>query len=131
MAHFAKLNSDNVVVHVSVVDNWNITDGTGTEKEEIGVAYLESIYGVEPGITWKQTSYNGSIRKNYAGIGYSYDAGRDAFISPKPYPSWVLNKSTCQWEAPVPMPTDAGTGTPPKFYNWDEATTSWVESVTP
>ena len=71
------------------------------------------------------------MRKNYAGIGYSYDTGRNAFIPPKPYASWVLNESTAQWESPVPMPLDAGTGIPPKFYNWDEATTSWVESVTP
>jgi hypothetical protein len=125
MAHFAKLNSDNVVVHVSVIDNWNVTDGTGTEQESVGVTYLESIYGVEPGITWKQTSYNGNMRKNYAGIGYTYDAGRDAFIPPKPYASWVLNEGTAQWEAPVPMPTDG------KFYNWDEATVNWVEVVTP
>jgi hypothetical protein len=124
MAHFAKLNSDNVVVHVSVVDNWNVTDGTGTEQESVGVTYLESIYGVEPGITWKQTSYHGNMRKNYAGIGYTYDAGRDAFISPKPYPSWVLNETTCRWEAPTPMPVEEG-----KMYRWDEATTSWLENT--
>jgi len=89
---------------------------------------------------WVQTSYNTHggvhanggtpLRKNYAGIGYTYDTGRDAFIPPKPYASWVLNEGTAQWEVPVPMPLDAGTGTPPKFYNWDEATISWVESVT-
>ena len=127
MAHFAKLNSDNEVIHVSVVDNWNITDGSGNEQESIGVAYLQSIYGVEEGITWKQTSYNGNIRKNYAGIGMTYDAGRDAFIAPKPYASWILNETTCHWEAPVPLPSDANTGNPPKMYGWDEATVNWVE----
>ena len=124
MAHFAKLNSSNEVVHVSVVDNWNITDGSGTEQEAIGVAYLESVHGVDPDYTWKQTSYNNNIRKNYAGIGYSYDAGRDAFIPPKPYPSWVLNETTCRWEAPIPMPVEEG-----KMYHWDEATTSWLENT--
>jgi hypothetical protein len=127
MAHFAKLNSDNVVIHVSVVDNWNCVDGSGNEVEAIGVAYLQSVHGVEPGITWKQTSYNGNIRKNYAGIGMTYDAGRDAFISPKPFASWVLNETTCRWEAPVAMPSDAGTGNPPKMYRWNEDTVNWVE----
>jgi len=124
MAHFAKLNSSNEVVHVSVVDNWNITDGSGTEQEAIGVAYLESVHGVDPNFTWKQTSYNNNIRKNYAGIGYSYDAGRDAFIPPKPFASWVLNETTCRWEAPIPMPVEEG-----KMYHWDEATTSWLENT--
>jgi hypothetical protein len=124
MAHFAKLNSSNEVVHVSVVDNWNITDGSGTEQEAIGVAYLESVHGVDPNFTWKQTSYNNKIRKNYAGIGYTYDAGRDAFIAPKPFASWVLNETTCRWEAPIPMPVEEG-----KMYHWDEATTSWLENT--
>jgi len=124
MAHFAKLNSNNEVIHVSVVDNWNITDGNGHEQESIGVAYLQSVHGVQEGITWKQTSYNNNIRKNYAGIGMTYDAGRDAFIAPKPYASWILNETTCRWEAPVPYPTDN------KFYTWNENTTSWDEVVT-
>jgi hypothetical protein len=122
MAHFAKLNSENEVTHVSVVDNWNITDGNGQEQESVGVAYLQSVHGVQEGITWKQTSYNANFRKNYAGIGYSYDAGRDAFIAPKPYASWVLNETTCRWKAPVDMPTTEG-----KFYTWNESTTSWDE----
>lgn len=125
MAHFAKLDTDNQVIHVSVVDNWNIVDGSGNESEEIGVAYLKSIHGADT--TWKQTSYNGNIRKNYAGIGYTYDAGRDAFIPPKPYASWVLNETTCQWEAPVPLPEDSGTGIPPKVYAWNEEVTNWVQ----
>ena len=80
------------------------------------------------GGNWKQTSYNGNIRKNYAGIGYTYNADIDAFVPPKPYASWTLNNETAQWEAPTPMPADAGTGEPPKMYSWDEATTSWVEA---
>jgi hypothetical protein len=124
MAHFAKLNSDNEVIHVSVVDNWNCVDGSGNEQESIGVAYLHSVHGVQEGITWKQTSYNGNIRKNYAGIGMTYDAGRDAFIAPKPYASWHLNETTCQWEAPYERPVEAG-----KYFTWDEGTTSWVELI--
>ena len=123
MAHFAKLNSENEVTHVSVVDNWNITDGNGQEQESVGVAYLQSVHGVQEGITWKQTSYNANFRKNYAGIGYSYDAGRDAFIAPKPYASWVLNETTCRWKAPVDMPTTEG-----KIYTWNESTISWDET---
>ena len=131
MAHFAKLNSDNIVTHVSVVDNWNCVDGSGTEQESIGVAYLQSVHGIQEGVTWKQTSYNGNKRKNYAGIGMKYDSARDAFISEKPYASWVLDEATCRWEAPVPMPSDAGTGNPSKIYRWDEDTTNWVQSNIP
>ena len=117
MAHFAQLDANNVVTQVVVVGNKDTSDANGAEKESIGVAFCERLFGG----TWKQTSYNGNIRKNYAGIGYTYDAGRDAFIPPKPFASWVLNETTCQWEAPVPMPTDG------KRYTWDEATTSWKE----
>jgi hypothetical protein len=121
MAHFAKLNSENIVIHVSVVDNWNTVDGSGNELEEVGVAYLKSIHGADT--NWKQTSYNSNIRKNYAGIGHTYDEQRDAFIPPKSYASWVLNETTCKWEAPTAKPDDG------KFYRWDEDTTSWVELV--
>lgn len=123
MAHFAKLDANNVVTQVIVVGNKDTSDADGVEKEYIGAAFCERLFGG----TWKQTSYNGNMRKNYAGIGYTYDANRDAFIPPKPYNSWVLVEETCQWKAPVDMPADAGTGEPPKFYFWDEATTSWVE----
>lgn len=122
MAHFAKLDLTNTVLSVEVVDNYNIVDSTGNEKEEIGIAYLESVYGVQEGIVWKQTSYNKNFRKNYAGTGFTYDAGRDAFIPPKPFASWLLNETTCQWEAPTPRPTGDG-----KYYNWNESTTSWEE----
>lgn len=125
MAHFARIDENNVVTQVVVVANKDTADADGVEKEHIGAAFLEKLFG---GV-WKQTSYNGNIRKNYAGIGYTYDAGIDAFVPPQPYPSWILDNATAQWEAPVPMPEDAGTGEPQKMYLWDEATTSWVEVV--
>ena len=123
MAHFCKLDENNVVTEVHVVANRDTSDANGVEKEYIGQAFLEKLFGG----TWKQTSYNGTIRKNYAGIGYTYNADIDAFVPPKPFASWLLNEETAQWEAPTPMPEDAGTGEPPKMYSWDEATTSWVE----
>lgn len=121
MAHFAELDSNNVVLRVIVVGNKDTADANGVEKEHIGAAFCERLFGGN----WKQTSYNGNKRKNYAGIGYTYDATRDAFIPPKPYNSWVLVEETCQWKAPVDMPADAGTGEPPKRYTWDESTVSW------
>ena len=125
MAHFAQLDENNVVTQVIVVSNADTADANGVEKESIGAAFCEKLLGG----TWKQTSYNHSFRKRYAGIGYTYNAELDAFVPPKPYNSWVLNNETAQWEAPVPMPTDAGQGDPPKRYRWDEPTTSWVEVV--
>ena len=119
MAHFAEIDANNIVLRVIVVSNKDTSDANGVEKEHIGAAFCESLLGG----TWKQTSYNGNFRKNYAGIGHTFDATRDAFISPKPFPSWVLNESTCQWQAPVPMPTDG------KMYSWDEDTVTWVEVV--
>ncbi len=116
MAHFAKLGPGNVVEQVIVVDNRDTADANGVEKEYIGAAFCEKLFGG----TWKQTSYNGNKRKNYAGIGYTYDEQRDAFIPPKTYASWVLDEDKCQWKAPVDMPTDG------QMYSWDEATTSWV-----
>ena len=116
MAHFTQLDANNVVTQVIVVANSDTADANSVEKEYIGAAFCEKLFGG----TWKQTSYNGSIRKNYAGVGYSYDSERDAFIPPKPYNSWVLNEDTCLWEAPVAYPTDG------ERYSWDEATTAWV-----
>jgi len=118
MAHFAKIDQFGYVAQVIVVDNKDTSDAGGVEKESIGAAFCERLFGG----TWKQTSYNGKFRKNYAGIGYKYDADRDAFVPPKPYASWLLDDFTCQWKAPTPMPTDG------KKYSWDEATTSWVET---
>jgi hypothetical protein len=117
MAHFAKLDENNNVLAVHVVNNDVITID-GNESEQAGVDFLTGLHGHT---LWKQTSYNGTTRKNYAGIGYTYDAVRNAFIAPKPYSSWTLNETTCQWEAPVVYPTDN------KRYTWDEASTSWVE----
>ena len=122
MAHFAKIRkSDNVVVHVSGVDNWNITNGAGEEVESIGIAYLESVHGVDPNHIWRQTSYNGNTRKNYAGIGMTWDEGRDAFIPAKPFASWVLNQTSWTWEPPISKPDDG------KMYTWNETQLTWVE----
>ena len=116
MSHFAQIDENNIVTQVIVIEQDVVDTG---------------LFG-DPA-SWIQTSYNTSggvhllggtpLRKNYAGIGYTYDSTRDAFIPPKPYNSWVLNEDTCLWEAPTPMPNDG------KIYNWDEATTSWVEIV--
>jgi len=103
MAHYAILDENNVVTQVIV----------GRNEGEDGVDW-EQYYG------GKRTSYNNNIRKNYAGVGYTYDTQRDAFIPPQPFPSWTLNETTCLWDAPTPMPTDD------QRYNWDEPTTSWV-----
>ena len=115
MAHFAQL-TEQIVTQVIVVANEELLDN-GIESEAKGIAFCQSLFGGD----WKQTSYNGNIRKNYAGIGYTYNVSLDAFVPPKPYASWVLNNDTAQWDAPTPMPTDD------KKYSWDEATTSWVE----
>jgi hypothetical protein len=117
MAHYCRLDENNIVTQVIVIDNKDTADANGVEKEYIGAAFCERLFGG----TWKQTSYNGNIRKNYAGIGYTFDSTRDAFISPKPFASWVLVEETCQWKAPVDMPTDD------KKYSWNEETTSWIE----
>ena len=116
MAHFAKLNKHNVVTDVVVVNNEELLDN-GVESEEKGIVFLTLWSGGY--YKWRQTSYNGSFRKNYAGVGYTYDEIRDAFIPPKPFPSWVLNETTCQWQAPVPMPDDGN------MYGWDEETQSY------
>jgi hypothetical protein len=118
MSHFAQIDENNIVTQVIVIEQDVVDTG---------------LFG-NPA-SWIQTSYNTSggihtlggtpLRKNYAGIGYTYDSTRDAFIPPKPYNSWVLNETTCLYEAPTPMPTDG------KIYNWDEETTSWIEVVLP
>jgi hypothetical protein len=115
MAHFAKLDNNGIVLEVHVVNNEVITID-GVESEQEGINFLTDLYGESQ---WKQTSYNNSFRKNYAGIGYQYDATRDAFIAPNIYPSWILNEATCQWEAPVAKPDDVIT-------TWDEETESWI-----
>ena len=121
MAHYAELDSNNVVKQVIVVSNADTSTAQGEEKESIGIAFCERLLGG----TWVKTSYNAKIRKNYAGIGYTYDKDRDAFIPPKPYASWVLDESTCLWNAPMPYPTDLGTPDTPKMYTWNEETRTW------
>jgi hypothetical protein len=116
LAHFARIEN-NLVTQVIVVENKDTSTPDGTEVESIGVAFCQRLFGGN----WVKTSYNGNVRKNYAGVGFTYDAGRDAFIPPKPYASWLLNETTCLWDAPVAYPDDG------KMYLWDEATTSWVE----
>lgn len=115
MAHFARLE-DNAVTEVIVVHN-NELLVDGVESETKGIQFCQSLFGG----SWIQTSYNGTIRKNYAGIGFTYDSVRDAFIAPKPYSSWVLNEDTCIWESPIPMPTDD------KLYEWNETNQNWEE----
>ena len=113
MAHFAKLGVGNIVNRVEVVSN------DIAISEQAGVDFLNNLYGTRD--IWKQTSYNSNMRKNYAGIGYTYDESRDAFISPQPYPSWVLDEDTCMWKAPIKVPSDD------KQYSWDESSKSWNE----
>ena len=117
MAHYAELDENNIVLQVIVVRNQDCLDENGQESEQKGIDFCSNLLGG----TWKQTSYNGNIRKNYAGIGYTYDEALDAFVAPKPYNSWLLDQDKAQWKAPVDMPTDD------KMYSWDESTTSWKE----
>ncbi len=104
MSHFAEIDNNNIVQRVIVAEQDFINSGA-----------------VGDSFRWVQTSYNNNFRKNYAGVGYKYDKTRDAFISPQPYPSWLLDEDTCRWEAPTSMPDDG------KMYEWDEDTTSWKE----
>ena len=117
MAYFAKLGTGNIVENVISINNSVITDANGVEQEQLGVDFINKLYNTRD--VWKKTSYNNNIRKNYAGIGYTYDQTRDAFISPKPYNSWILNEDTCRWEAPVAYPQDDNK------YKWNEQTLSW------
>ena len=102
MAHFAEIDENNSVQRVIVVHNNELLDENGEEKEALGVAFCKSLLGG----TWLQTSYNKNMRKNFAGIGFTYDIVRDAFIPPTPYDSWVLDEATCLWKAPVAYPSD-------------------------
>ena len=114
MAHFAEI-TNGIVVRATVVNNED-TALDGVEDGAIGAAFCHNLLGG----AWVQTSYNNNIRKNYAGIGFTYDTERDAFIAPQPYASWILDEATCRWQAPVPMPSEGGPWT------WDEETLSWV-----
>lgn len=118
MAHWAELDGDNVVLRVLVGSNSDPDEGYQWLIDNLGGTWVKTSYNTQGGVH----SLGGTpLRKNYAGIGYTYDSVRDAFIPPKPFNSWVLNESSCLWEAPVPYPTDG------KMYTWDEASTSWVE----
>jgi hypothetical protein len=117
MAYFAKLGTGNIIENVISINNSVITDANGIEQEQLGNDFINKLYNTRD--VWKQTSYNGNFRKNYAGIGYQYDQQRDAFISPKPFNSWVLNEDTCRWEAPIPYPQDNNQ------YRWNESTLTW------
>jgi hypothetical protein len=118
MAHFAQLDENNVVTQVIVVNNNELLDANGQEREELGIAFCQRLFGGN----WKQTSYNHNMRVRYAGIGYSYNESLDAFVPPKPFASWTLNTETAAWDAPTAMPTDD------KFYHWVEESLSWVEN---
>jgi len=127
MATFAKLGLNNKVIEVHSLHNNELKDSNGVEQEVNGIDFLSKLTGWA---IWKQTSYNTHggvhdlggtpLRKNHAGIGMTYDEDRDAFIPKQPYPSWILNKTTCLWEAPVAYPSDG------KRYNWSTASESWV-----
>jgi len=116
MATFAKLGLNNKVIEVLSVHNNELLDSNGVEQEVNGIDFLTKLTGYP---VWKQTSYNNNIRKNHAGIGYTYDEDRDAFIAPKPFASWILNEETCQWEAPVAYPDDDNR------YTWNESNQTW------
>ena len=117
MIPFAKLNENNIVIEVHCVDNNELIDSNNIEQESKGIDFL---INWSSGYTqWNQTSYNGSFRKNYAGIGYFYDEQRNAFIPPKPFESWILNEDSCQWQSPIPMPTDEN------MYRWNETNQEW------
>ena len=127
MASFAKIGLNNKVIEVLSVVNEVLYDSNGIEQEVNGIDFLTKLTGYP---VWKQTSYNTHggvhslggtpLRKNHAGIGYTYDEDRDAFIPKKPFNSWVLNEDTCNWESPIPYPTDGGK------YKWDEQNQSWI-----
>ena len=118
MAHFAKLGVGNVVETIVVVSNDIAT------TEQAGVDFLNNLYNTRD--VWKQTSYNGNIRKNFAGIGHKYDQTLDAFIPPNSFKSWTLNETTCQWEPPVVKPTLTEEELSQyKRYNWNEETQQW------
>jgi hypothetical protein len=118
MAHFAELDESNIVTQVIVVHNNELLDN-GVESEAKGIAFCESLFGGN----WVQTSYNGNIRKNYAGIGHTYDAVRDAFIAPQPFNSWTLDEDSCKWQPPTPYPEDG------KVYYWSEDDLCWINTL--
>ena len=121
MAHFAKLDDDNTITQVIVVSDADCKDSSGNEVEAIGVAFCNNLLGGR----WVQTSYNGNIRKRYAGIGYSYNEQYDVFIAPKPFNSWTLNTTTFDWDPPVRYPTEDSDAENPRYHTWNEASQTW------
>lgn len=117
MAHFARIDENNVVQGVIVVSNNDTLDINGIESESEGIAFCQMLFG--PDTTWKQTSYNGRIRGTYAGIGYTYRDDLDRFVEPSPFPSWSFNETTYEWQPPIPQPTDGQ-------YVWDEEQLDWA-----
>ena len=127
MAHFAKIGLNSKVISVHSVHNNELLDADGVEQEVNGITFLTNLHGWA---IWKQTSYNNNFRKNFAGIGYTYDEDRDAFIPPKPYNSWVLNEETCRWEAPIPEPELTQEQIDNNnYYVWNETNTTWDLTV--
>lgn len=120
MAHFAQINENSIVLQVIAINNSETYDETGIESEEKGVQFCRLLFGENT--NWVQTSYNGSIRKNYAGIGYIYNKEFDIFYPPKPHLSWTLNENF-NWQAPIPYPQDNNT------YIWSEYSISWVKII--
>ena len=118
MAHFAKLDENNVVIEVIVTDNNAPNEGLDWLQERLGGTWVQTSYNTYGGV---HLSEGEPFRKNFAGIGFSYDEEKDAFIPPKPYDSWVIDEETCLWEAPIPYPTDE------KSYEWNESIVNWVE----
>ena len=121
MAYFAKLGTGNIIEQVISINNSVITDSNGVEQEKLGVDFINKLYNTRD--VWKQTSYNRTFRKNFAGIGYQYDQTRDAFIPPKTFNSWILNEDTCIWEAPLAMPTTQLEDN--QYYCWNESIINW------
>ena len=123
MANFAQIDENNIVLQVVVIANKDCKDENGNESEAVGIAFCKSLFGEDT--NWAQTSYNGNMRYNYAGIGFTWDAANDAFYPPQPYASWSLDASF-NWQAPIPYPQDG------EDYSWDEDayqadnTTGWV-----
>jgi hypothetical protein len=120
MAHFAKIGLNNKVIEVQVISNEVLKDSNGVEQEVNGIDFLTKLTGYP---IWKQTSYNKNFRKNYAGIGYTYDEDRDAFIPKKPFNSWILNEDTCLWNTPVAKPTTELEEN--EYYCWNESIINW------
>ena len=122
MAHFARLDQNNIVINVIKVNDNDCIDSQGQENEQIGIEFLKTLFGADT--QWRQTSYNSRIRKNYACIGYHYNADLDAFVSPAPYPSWIFNPDTCAWDPPMAPPADI---TENQNYEWNEADQLWQQ----